>query len=278
MNASITQRGLSLVAWMALAATATGCFASTSAHQALDRRVGVIEANERQRRPQVQEQEQRVATLIESLERVRNQLGSVADTANRMETLDRDIRTLRGEVQEIRQLIGDAGEGRTQLSGLVSRIDGRVLELERRTGIAPVVDPSQIPQDNAALIALANRAFDANDLPRVRALANALLGRAPQDAMADDARYLLGRAAMSESRWASAIQEFRRVAADSPQGDRIPDSLADMAECFVRLGWCNEAQRTLRLLIERYASSPRTAAARTRTDEIRRLPRAACTQ
>jgi TolA-binding protein len=256
----------------------TGCFASSSAHEALDRRVAVIESNERTRRPQIEEQQRRVAALIEDLERVRNQLGSVADMGNRLEGFDRDIRLLRGAVDELRASLADMVEGRTQLSGLLSRIDGRVLELERRAGIAPAVDPSSIPQDNAQLLADAQRALDAHDYVRVRALVAALLGRAPQDPLADDCRLLLGRAAMAEQRWATAIQEFRRLAADFPAGDRVPDALAEMAECFVRLGWCGEATRSLRLLTERYATSPRVAEARTRLTEISRMPRAACTQ
>lgn len=277
MKSKYSSLRTSVLATLALNAIG-GCFASSSAHEALDRRVGVIESNERTRRPQVEEQQRRVAALIEDLERVRNQLGSVADMANRLEGFDRDIRALRGSVDELRASLGDVNEGRTQLSGLLSRIDGRVLELERRAGIAPAVDPSSIPQDNAQLIADAQRALDGRDYVRVRALVAALIGRAPQDPLADDARLLLGRCAMAEQRWATAIQEFRRLAADFPAGDKVPDALAEMAECFVRLGWCTEATRSLRLLTERYASSPRVAAARTRLTEISRMPRAACTQ
>jgi TolA-binding protein len=255
-----------------------GCFATSAAHESLDRRVGVIEASERQRRPQVEEQERRVAALIADLERVRNQLGSVADMANRMEGFDRDIRALRGATDELRQSLGDVGEGRTQLSAVLSRIEERVLLLERRTGLAPAVDPASIPADNAALITDAERALEARDLVRLRALTTALLARAPQDALADDARMLLGRAAMQESRWASAIQEFRRLIADYPQADKVPDALAEMAEGFVRLGWCTDAARTLQLLVDRYGTSPRAAAARTRIAEVRRMPRTACTQ
>jgi TolA-binding protein len=262
----------------AIASVATGCFASSSAHEALDRRVVIMEAAERQRRPQLETQERRVNALIENLERVRNQLGSVADMANRMEGFDRDIRALRGSVEEMRQTLGDVGDNRTQLSQVLSRIEERVLMLERRTGLAPAVDPASIPADNAALIADANRSLQSNDLVRLRALATALLSRAPQDPLADDARMLLGQASMREQRWATAIQEFRRLVADYPQGDRVPDALAEMAEGFVRLGWCTEAQRSLRLIVDRYASSPRAAAARTRLDEVRRLPRSACSQ
>ncbi len=277
-SSKATSRWLALSVAVFSGGMLQGCFASSAAHEALDRRVGVIEANERQRRPQHEEQERRVATLIADLERVRTQLGSVADMANRMEGFDRDIRALRGAVDELRQRLGDVGEGRTQLSAVLSRIEERVLLLERRTGLAPAVDPASIPADNAALLADANRALDARDLVRVRALATALLSRAPQDALADDARFLLGRASMVESRWATAIQEYRRLVADYPQADRVPDALAEMAEGFVHLGWCTEATRSLRLITERFATSPRAAAARTRMEEVRRMPRAACTQ
>jgi TolA-binding protein len=262
----------------AMGVVSSGCFASAAAHEALDRRVAMIEANERQRRPQIETQERRVNALIDSLERVRTQLGSVADMANRMEAFERDIRELRGAVEQLRIALGDVGENRTQLSQVLARIEERVLLLERRTGLAPAVDPASIPADNAALMADANRSLQNNDLARVRALATALLSRAPQDPLADDARMLLGQVSMREQRWATAIQEFRRLVADYPQGDRVPDALAEMAECFVRLGWCTEAQRSLRLIVERYASSARAAAARTRLEEVRRLPRSACSQ
>jgi TolA-binding protein len=268
------------------ALAAPGCFAMKSEVQSLDWRVTAIERGETQRRQLLADAQRQVEALNQQLEQARAQTRNMADLGARLDGLDEQLRGIHGAITEIRQALQtstqDESTARTQLiqqiSGQLSAIERRLTEVERRVGLAPAVDPAQIPQNPADIIAQARQAYTARDWARARALANALLQRAPQDANADDARLLLGQVNLQENRAAAAAQEFQRLLTEYPTADTVPEAMAQMAEAFVRLGWCTQAQRTLRLLMERHGTTPQGRAARTRLEEVRRLPRAACSQ
>jgi TolA-binding protein len=270
-----------------LALVAPGCFAMKSEVQSLDWRIGAIERADVQRRQLLIDAQQQVAALNEQLEQARAQTRNMADLGARLDGIEEQLRSLRGALDEVRVAlqtsIGEETSQRTQLaqqlSGQLTTIERRITEVERRVGLAPAVEANQIPSAPAEIVAQARQAYANRDYVRTRALANALLQRpSPEPNQAAAARLLLGMVSMQENRAAAAAQEFQRLLTDYPTSDSVPEAMAQMSEAFVRLGWCTQAQRTLRLLIDRHGSTPQGQAARRRLEEVRRLPRAACTQ
>jgi TolA-binding protein len=265
-----------LALWALVVAT-SACWVTTSEHDRvkadLDRRLGALENNDRQRREQLQQAVDQataqVRTLNEQLEQARAQTRNLADLGTRFDAMDERLRTLNGALDELRHALDESTQARTQL-------DTRLTAAERRIGIAPVVDPSQIPADNAQLLAMARTAFDSREYARARFLTQTLLTRAAQDPLADDALLLQARCLIAENRAASAVQELNRLMQTYPQGDAVPEALAVLSEAFVNLRMCTQAQRTLRLLVERHGRTPAGTAARARLEQVRTLPREAC--
>jgi TolA-binding protein len=259
------------------ALVASGCWVTTSEHDRVkgdfERRIGALENNDRQRREQLQravdQATAQVQTLNEQLEQARTQTRNLADLGVRLDAMDERIRTLTGALDELRHALDESIQVRAQL-------DARLTAAERRIGIAPQVDPSQIPSDNGQLLAMARSAYDSREFARARFLTQTLLTRAPQDPLADDALLLQARCLIAENRAASGVQELNRLMQNYPQGDAVPEALSVLAEAFVNLRMCTQAQRTLRLLIERHGRTAPGTAARARLEQVRALPREAC--
>lgn len=264
---------------VALAALSSGCWVTSSEYdrtrRSLETRMRALETNDVQRRQQLNEAVERataqVQTLNEQLEQARTQTRNTADLGVRIESFEERIRGLTGTLEELRHSLDESAQARTQVAN-------RVEAVERRLGIAPMVDPSQVPAENPALLTLARQAFDARDYPRARFLAQALVTRAATDPLADDARLLIARAQLAENRAATAVQELNALIQTYPTGDAVPDALAVLAEAYTNLRMCTFAQRTLRLLIERHGRTPAGTQAPARLEAVRRLPREACNE
>ncbi len=266
-------------ALLVMASLSTGCWVTTSeadhTRRAFETRVRALETNDQQRRQQLSEAVERataqVATLNEQLEQARTQTRNTADLGARIESFEERIRGLTGTLEELRHSLDEGSQARSQVTT-------RVEAMERRLGIAPMVDPSQVPADNTALLALARQAFDARDYPRARFLAQALVARASTDPLADDARLLVARGQLAENRAATAVQELNALIQAYPAGDAVPEALATLAEAYTNLRMCTFAQRTLRLLIERHGRTPAGTSAPARLEAVRRLPRESCNE
>lgn len=270
-------RSISLVLALSLGPTLAGCWVTSGEYDhtriGFEARIHSLETNDQQRRQQLQQAidqaTEQVHTLNDQLEQARTQTRNLADLGARLDGVDEHLRTLTGTLDDLRHALDEATQARTQVST-------RVETIERRIGIAPLVDPSQLPADNGQLLALARTAFDAHDYARARFVANSLLTRAAQDPLADDALLLIARSQMAENRAATAVQDLQRLLQTYPTGDAVPDALGVLAEAFINLRYCTEAQRTLRLLIERHGSTTAGQAAHARLETVRHLPREAC--
>lgn len=266
-------RALGLVA----AVSQTACWVTSGefdhARSAMEARIHTLESSDQQRRRQLQEAVDnataQVRTLNAQLEQARTQTRNLADLGSRFDSMEERLRTITGALDELRHQLDETATARGQIA---TRVD----VMERRLGIAPIVDASQIPQDNQQLLTMARSAFDGRDFARARFLANALLQRAPQDPFADDAQLIVARAHLSENRAATAVQELNRLLQNYASGDAVPEALSTLSEAFLNLRMCTEAQRTLRLLAERHARTPAGSGARRRLEQVRALPREAC--
>lgn len=274
MRRAFKRQGLFLAVW---GLVAPGCWVTSGefdhSRSAMEARIHALESNDQQRRQQlnqaVENATAQVRTLNEQLEQARTQTRNLADLGSRFEAMEERLRTITGALDELRHQLDETATARGQIT---TRVDA----VERRLGITALVDASQIPQDNQQLLTMARSAFDGRDFARARFLASALLQRAPQDPFADDAQLIVARAHLAENRAATAVQELNRLLQSYPSGDAVPDALSTLSEAFLNLRMCTEAQRTLRLLSERHARTTAGADARRRLDQVRALPREAC--
>lgn len=268
-----------------LVTTAPACLTLASQTDALQTRVVTLEHAEADRRRLLHDAEAQVQALTAQLDQARAQTRNLADLGARLDGIEEQLRQLHGAIDETQRSVtttvstlgADQTAQRQEIATRLAAIEHRITEVERRVGLAPAVDPAQIPNAPADIITQARQALTNRDFIRARALASALLQRSPQDALADDARLVIARSHVAENHNATAVQEYQQLLNDFPSGDTVPDALSEMAEALVRLGLCVPAQRTLRILIERHAQTPQGQAARHRLEEVRHLPRATCT-
>lgn len=263
-----------------------GCLVTTQTHDALVQRVDVIERASQAQRRELDEAREHIRQLQERADAAEVRSRAIADQAVRLESAEETLRAVRGSVTELQQRVSDANNLPAavrstlmpEINDRLAALDRRLLAAEQRVGIAPLVPADQIPADAAGILAAAQSALDGRDYNRARFLTGVLLDRFARDATADDARLVNARSFAAENRNANAVQEYRRIVQDFPQSDLMPRVLNEMAEAFVRLTMCGPAQSTLRTLTERFPQAPEAAVARRRIEEIRRLPRAACSE
>jgi tol-pal system protein YbgF len=95
----------------------------------------------------------------------------------------------------------------------------------------------------------------------------------PQHDLADNAQYWLGECYYDRKDYSTALREFRRVAADFPSGNKVPDALLKLGLAYLALGSDKPGRETLADLARRFPQHPATALAEAKLAELG--PRAA---
>ncbi|MGF1468116.1 MAG: hypothetical protein ACFCGT_18505 [Sandaracinaceae bacterium] len=251
-----------------------GCYTSAQTGQELLERVAALEAGQQELSQGLDRAQEQLASLEDQLvERTRIATRSSADAGAQVETLEGRLASLRGELAELRnELQRQQTELREQQTGNRQQLE----KIARHVGVDMALDESQIPEDADAHFAAAERSYDNSELSRARALYRAFLQRYPDDERADDAQYKVGASYLREERPATALGELRQVLTEHRDGDRVDDALADMAEAFWQLHSCEDAEDTLRALLQAHPRSPRTREARQLLTRVRRPPAGYC--
>ncbi len=86
----------------------------------------------------------------------------------------------------------------------------------------------------------------------------------PGSEQAGNARYWLGECYYALGNYSKAVDAFRKVSEQDPQGSKTPDALLKMASALDRMQEPEQARRTLQILQDRY---PGSAAARTSLEQ-----------
>jgi tol-pal system protein YbgF len=90
----------------------------------------------------------------------------------------------------------------------------------------------------------------------------------PQHDLADNAQYWLGECFYDRKDYSTALREFRRVADDFPQGNKVPDALLKLGLSYLALGSARPAQEALGDLVRRFPKHPATALAEAKLAEM----------
>lgn len=95
------------------------------------------------------------------------------------------------------------------------------------------------------------------------------LRRAPQSELADNAQYWIGECYYAQRDFARAIDEFRLVEANYPQGEKVPSAMLKIAYSHLQLEDRGSAKDVLNDLIARYPRSEEAAQAKSKLQSIR---------
>ncbi len=216
-------------------------------------------------------------TRLQRIERVlTNQ--SLLEMAQRIDAMQADIRTMRGEVE----LLQNQSEGgKTQTRNLYGDLEKRLAALETLGGVgaasaAPggagaagtALPPAPAGGEQASYDAAFN-ALKGGDYHKAILGFKSFVSTYPQSALASNAQYWLGEAYYVTREYPSAITAFQKVTTEWPDSRKAPDALVKIGFTQAALGKNGDAKVTLEDVVRRY---PGSEAAQLATERLKKLP------
>src|SRR5580700_11207560 len=198
---------------------------------------------------------------------------TLLDMAQHQDALQSDLRTLRGQVDQLQNSV-DAM--RKQQRDLYSDLDRR---MGGAGGAAPPVAPGPVAP-SAAPSSAATSAEQAAYVQAFEALKSSnyaasiagfkqYLANYPTSDLADNAQYWLGEAYYVTRDYDNAAVAFRAVGERWPNSRKAPDALVKLGFTQYELKHYAEARAALTQVTQRY---PESEAARLAADRLKRLP------
>jgi len=195
---------------------------------------------------------------------------SLLDMAQHLDAVQANVRTLRGQVDELQN---GSEAMRKQQRDLYADLERRMAE---RGGAAPVagqVGASAAPGGSAsAQQAAYAQAFDALKNANYAVAITGFkqyLASYPTSDLADNAQYWLGEAYYVTRDYDNAAVAFRAVGERWPNSRKAPDALVKLGFTQYELKHYAEARAALTQVTQRY---PDSEAARLAADRLKRLP------
>lgn len=214
-------------------------------------------------------------TRLAKIERVvTNQ--SLLELSQRIDALQAEVRTLRGQTEE---LDNGTEAARKQQRDLYADLDKRLAALESGgvaataaggAGLAAAVPASGSATD-APQVAY-GRAFDAlkaSNYPAAISGFRSFLGNYSLHELADNAQYWLGEAYYVTRDYDNALAAFSRVGSEWPTSSKAADALLKVGYSQFELKRYREARETLTAVGQRF---PGSDAARLAAERIKRIP------
>src|SRR6185295_19456022 len=212
---------------------------------------------------------------VQRIERVlTNQ--SLLELAQRIDTLQADLRTIRGEVE----LLQNQSEGgKSQSRALYGDLEKRLAALETLGGVGgaaagaagagSALPAAPAPGGEQGAYDAAFSALKGADYPKAISGFKGFVASYPQSPLASNAQYWLGEAYYVTRDYPNAITAFQTVTAQWPDSRKAPDALVKIGFTQAALGRNGDAKVTLESVLQRY---PGTEAAQLATERLKRLP------
>ncbi len=203
---------------------------------------------------------------------------ALADLLQQLESLQTELRSLRGQVEvqtnEIERL-------KARQRDLLADIDRRVSELERRGVAAPSPAPPpagagtepSAPDTSAAEQKDYDAAFSLMKQGHYDRAAKGFrdfLAKYPQSGMRDNAQYWLGEANYVARDFRKAIAGFAKVMSDHPKSLKAPDALLKIGYSHYELGEWTKARENLNQVVARYPGMPAAKSAEQRLAKMKK--------
>jgi tol-pal system protein YbgF len=196
----------------------------------------------------------------------------LADLVQQLESLQTELRSLRGQVEvqtnEIERL-------KARQRDLLADIDRRVSELERRgpagaptvsaAPAAPVIAPQEQKDYDTAFSLMKEGQYD-----RAAKGFRDFLTNYPQSTLRDNGRYWLGEAYYVKRDFRKALTEFTRLMSDQPGNPKAPDAMLKIGYCHYELGEWARARDNLNQVIARYPGQPAAKSAEQRLAKMKK--------
>ncbi len=204
----------------------------------------------------------------------------LADLLQQLETLQTELRNLRGQVEvqtnEIERL-------KARQRDLLADIDRRVTELERHSVSAPSPEAGSSAESAApgpaeqATSAQEQKDYDAafslmkqGNYERAAKGFRDFIAKYPQSALRDNAQYWLGEAYYVTRDFRKALTEFSRLMSGYPKSPKAPDALLKIGYSHYELGEWAKARDHLNQVVARYSGQPAAKSAEQRLAKMKK--------
>jgi tol-pal system protein YbgF len=208
---------------------------------------------------------------VQRIERVMSN-NSLLELAQRIDALQADLRTMRGQIE---QLENQGEGGKKSQRDLYGDLDRRIAALETMQMPAPATATQggaaagSVGGSEQSTYSSAFDALKASDYPKAIAGFKSFLAQYPASSLASNAQYWLGEAYYVTREYTSASAAFQKVTSDWPDSRKAPDALVKLGFTQFELKKYAEARDTLESVGRRY---PGTEAAQLANDRLKRLP------
>ncbi|BCS97341.1 tol-pal system protein YbgF [Desulfoluna limicola] len=197
---------------------------------------------------------------------------------NRMEGLDEELRTLRGELEESLHHSTQLSTNNTDMSQALGELRASVEELSRKlsrleafTGYEPSdapppagavpLDPTAKPTAKSTYMD-AKKAFDAGKMDEAKTGFASVVETFPTSDSADNAQFWIGEIYYREKWYQKAILEYQKVIENYPNGNKVPAAYLKQGLAFETLGETENAHLILGELLRKYPDTAEASIAR----------------
>jgi tol-pal system protein YbgF len=184
------------------------------------------------------------------------------DLETTVEELQREIKILRANIEEDRELLNKVADDLAQLQkdyeskiAPPHAVQGVESEVTTPGGFPP--SPQEEPkEDMEGAYQKAYGTFKKGDYPIALKLFEAFLRTYPQSEYADNAQYWIGECYHQQGDYERAILEYEKVLTKYPNGDKVPSALLKEGFAFLNLGDRVDAKLLFLKVIKEYPQSP----------------------
>ncbi|MCZ6805653.1 MAG: tetratricopeptide repeat protein [Deltaproteobacteria bacterium] len=229
--------------------------------------------------------QERLDSLEADLEAKRKELTEALAEASRLlrrnsadqglqieEIIDR-LAVMEGEIAELR--MESSGVSKQQLARN-AELQRQLSQVARAAGMDVPLESSQIPDNKKKHYEAAVKAYRIKEHSYARALLRSYVERYPNDSKADDAQYMVGSSYLRQGQPAAALGEFRKVISKYRKGDVLDKTLYDMAQAFLQVKSCNDAETALKALLKNHRKSSLVPKAKKQLRKVRQMGSAEC--
>jgi tol-pal system protein YbgF len=199
---------------------------------------------------------------------------SLLELAQRIDSLQADVRTIRGEVELLQN---QTEGGKTQSRNLYGDLEKRLAALETLGGVgasaamaggapaAPVSGASEQATYDAGMAALRTGNYD-----KAVSTFREVVTNYPTGDLAPNAQFWMGESYYTKGDLESAVTAYRKVLSDWPNARKAPDAMVKLGFSLSDLKRTSEARSTLEEVVRKYPGTPAAALA---ADRLKRLGR-----
>jgi tol-pal system protein YbgF len=247
------------------------CFAATQASAGL--------FSDDEAREQIQQLEGRVTQLEKAnstLEAAnKQQTSSMLDLLTQIESLNQELRGLRGQNEEMAHNLQDA---KNRQKDFYVDLDTRIRHFEAAEAAAQSASAQKSAEKSTAedAEAVESSAYDvvyayykAANYDKVLESSKAFLEKFPDSSHVPNVHYLMGDAYFSLDDFKKSIASYQVIVSKFDTSSIVPDAWLNIAACQQQLKDFGAAKKTLKLLIKKYPDSKSAKKAKQRLKSIK---------